>query len=111
MSRLVPLVLVGFVVGYGFSHPAHGCATAYREGATVRVAEESAIIYWDSGSNVEHFIRRATFTSGTPDFGFLVPTPTQPTLSESSDAVFASLEKAIAPEVVHRYVIEPQIGC
>jgi hypothetical protein len=49
---------------------------------------------------VQHFIRRATFTTDTPDFGFLVPTPTQPTLAEAKDEAFSFLEKLMAPKVV-----------
>jgi hypothetical protein len=90
------------------------CATAYRRGDAVEIAHESAIIIWDARSKTQHFIRRATFTTGTPDFGFLVPTPTQPYLAESSDDAFSLLEKVTAPEVVtvHDYTFIPfPIGC
>jgi hypothetical protein len=66
----------------------------------VDIAEESAIILWDARSRTEHFIRRATFASDTPDFGFLVPTPTQPALAEASDAAFTRLDKLTEPVVL-----------
>jgi hypothetical protein len=50
---------------------------------------------------LQHFIRRATFATQTPDFGFLVPTPTRPTLGVSSDAAFQFLQDVTAPEIVH----------
>jgi hypothetical protein len=98
------------------------CAVAPPREGTVRVVEESAIIVWDSGSKMQHFIRRATFTAmntpdfgfkDTPDFGFLVPTPTQPTLGEASDSAFAELEKLIAPRIekVREIRVMPPIGC
>ncbi|MGH9753182.1 MAG: hypothetical protein ACREA2_10400 [Blastocatellia bacterium] len=54
------------------------CAPAPRPGQFVRIAEESAIIIWDEKTRTQHFIRRATFDTDAPDFGFLVPTPTEP---------------------------------
>jgi hypothetical protein len=94
--------------------PARACAPAYPPEAVVRVADESAIIVWDEAAKVEHFIRRATFTSSASDFGFLVPTPTQPELAEAPDSVFASLEWKIKPPVEYRYRIsgvEPGLLC
>ena len=41
------------------------------------------VILWDAATQTEHFIRRASFKSEAEDFGFLVPTPTQPALNES----------------------------
>lgn len=51
------------------------CAPAPRPGQFVRIAEESAIVIWDETTRTQHFIRRATFDTDAPDFGFLVPTP------------------------------------
>jgi Uncharacterized protein conserved in bacteria (DUF2330) len=73
------------------------------------VADESAVIVWDEATKTEHFIRRATFRAQVKDFGFLVPTPSKPELSEARDASFARLEDVIRPEVVqkHGLRIEP----
>lgn len=68
----------------------------------VQIADESAIIVWDERSHTEHFIRRASFRTAVADFGFLVPTPGVPTLSEVGDAVFDTLEEMVKPEVVYR---------
>ena len=63
----------------------HACAPVYPKGVHVHIAEESAVIIWDAESKIQHFIRRATFSTPTKDFGFLVPTPSQPKLEESKD--------------------------
>lgn len=91
--------------------PADACAPAPPRGEEVRIADEEAIILWDPAAKVEHFIRRAQFRSTVPSFGFLVPTPTTPTLGEVSTGAFASLEHLIRPEV--RYVPDRQfrLGC
>lgn len=76
------------------------CAPAPRPGQFVRIAEESAIIIWDETTRTQHFIRRATFDTDAPDFGFLVPTPTRPALAEVSDAAFTNLEYLIRPKEI-----------
>jgi hypothetical protein len=81
--------------------PAEACATAPPRGEEVRVAEEEALIVWDPATKTEHFIRRAAFHSSARAFGFLVPTPAVPQLSEVPDHIFSSMANAIAPEIVY----------
>ncbi len=76
------------------------CATAPPAGAEARVADEEAVIIWDSVTKTETFIRRAQFQSTARSFGFLVPTPSKPVLGEVDAAVFNSLAEKIRPEVV-----------
>lgn len=73
------------------------CASAPREGESVHIAEESAIILWDAATKTQHFIRRASFDTKAKDFGFLVPTPSGPTLGEADDAAFKLLESITEP--------------
>jgi hypothetical protein len=80
------------------------CAPAPPDGRRVQVLGESAIIVWDSKTKTEHFIRSATFESDSPDFGFLVPTPTIPTLQESSDQIFIMSEEFMVPEKIEKNV-------
>jgi hypothetical protein len=80
------------------------CAPAPPGGRRVQVLGESAVIIWDSKTKTEHFIRSATFESDSPDFGFLVPTPTVPTLTESSDQIFIMTEEFMVPEKVEKNV-------
>jgi hypothetical protein len=69
------------------------CAPAGPEGEPVHIAEESAIIIWDAATKTQHFVRRASFETKAKDFGFLVPTPSIPTLAEADDEVFRLLER------------------
>src|SRR5215213_44775 len=81
------------------------CAPAPRPGQFVRIAEETAAIVWDASTNTEHFIRSANFDTDASDFGFLVPTPSVPKLTEADNYLFTSLEYRIRPEVVEQYRI------
>jgi hypothetical protein len=101
---LLTLLLPALAVLPPAGRPARGCAPAFRPGASVRIATESALIIWDAESKTEHFIRRGTFATDTPDFGFLVPTPSKPELDEADDSVFATLEDWTKPEEVVRTV-------
>jgi len=78
---------------------AEPCAPALPKGATVEIADEEAVIFWDGEHHIEHFVRKAAFRSSAPAFGFLVPTPTAPKLDEVPDSVFAELDQAITPRV------------
>jgi Uncharacterized protein conserved in bacteria (DUF2330) len=82
---------------------AEGCAAVRRpQDPPIVIAEESAIIVWDSVKKVEHFIRRAAFDTPSPDFGFLVPTPDVPTLKELNDALFRDADRWIQPKIVEK---------
>lgn len=80
---------------------ATACAPAPPRGEEVQIAEEEAVITWDPATRTEHFIRRASFHSTARAFGFLVPTPTTPTLGELPDSIYSSLSWEIQPEVRH----------
>ncbi len=82
--------------------PARACATAWLPNKPDAIADETAIILWDAATKTQHFIRSASFRTGAPDFGFLVPTPTRPTLAEAGDEAFALLAKITAPVVVDK---------
>ncbi|MCC6209940.1 MAG: DUF2330 domain-containing protein [Burkholderiales bacterium] len=73
------------------------CAPAPRMGEAVDIAEENAIIIWDAAAKMQHFIRRASFETKAKDFGFLVPTPTVPTLAEAGDEAFGLLAYITRP--------------
>jgi hypothetical protein len=88
LSPTLALVLITLPV----AKPAQGCSPVMARGAYVGIARESAIIIWDEKAKRQHFIRRARFDTKVPYFGFLVPTPTQPTLKEAPDALFTRME-------------------
>jgi hypothetical protein len=81
---------------------ASACAPAPPRNKKVEIADESAIIIWDAKNKTQHFIRRAAFQSDAPDFGFLVPTPSQPTLYESNNKAFEELARITAPRIVQK---------
>lgn len=90
---------------------AHACAPAPPAGEEVKIADEEAVIVWDSSTATEHFIRRAQFASTAKSFGFLVPTPTKPELGEVSDSIFYELSWQLRPEVVvdtSGFTIDPE---
>jgi hypothetical protein len=89
-----------------------GCGGAYRTGERVDVADETALIIWDEAAKTEHFIRRATFVGSAYDFGFLVPTPSQPKLNEADPELFTTLGTITRPKTEYREVTGGLgIGC
>jgi hypothetical protein len=73
------------------ANPSFACCTAWRAGEeAVQIAAQDVLV-----------VRRASFESETApeDFGFLVPTPTQPKLREVPDTVFHQLQEVIKPKV------------
>jgi len=74
------------------------CCPAGKSGAPVVNADQTVILIWDAATKTQHFIRKASFQSEGDDFGFLVPTPTQPELEESGNDAFPYLLKLTEPE-------------
>ncbi len=90
-----------------FARTAWPCAPAPHAGDEIAIVEESALIVWDPATTTEHFIRRATFHGKGRDFGFLVPTPSVPTLAEADDAIFTTLTSWAQPPV--KYVSRKEL--
>lgn len=78
------------------------CAPAPRLGGKVTISDESAIIIWNTATKTEHFIRNAVFNTSEKDFGFLVPTPSVPSLSEMSIPVFVRISQTIQPKTIEK---------
>jgi len=104
MSRILVLASTLTLVSILAATGAYACLAVgrpnpkYPHGAPVRIAEESAVIFWDAENKTEHFIRRARFETTSPDLGFLVPTPTKPTLVDVGDSVFEALRDITVPK-------------
>src|SRR5205814_1847628 len=79
--------------------PSPACCPAPPSGKPVVNADQTVVILWDAASKTQHFIRRASFKSDADDFGFLIPSPTQPDLNESGNDAFPYLQKLTEPEV------------
>jgi hypothetical protein len=58
---------------------------------------QNVLLIWDAATKTEHFIRQASFLAAGPDFGFIVPTPSRPELSESGDEAFPMLADITKP--------------
>ena len=75
------------------------CCALGRLGEPVVNADQTVLIIWDPTTKTEHFIRKASFKAEGGDFGFLVPTPTRPQLSESGNAAFPLLAQITRPRL------------
>jgi hypothetical protein len=106
--RWVAPLLAVLAVTAGYRVTVWACAVAPHEFERVRIHEEQALIVWDAENKIEHFIRQATFDTSDPKFGFLVPTPTQPTLAESDQDVFKALENLTRPRIIYKTVRKPR---
>jgi hypothetical protein len=90
-------VVVGVLIPAGWAFEAPACCPAPPFGKPVVNADQTVMIIWDAVAQTEHFIRQASFKSAADDFGFLVPTPTQPQLEESGNEAFPLLAQLTAP--------------
>jgi len=87
------------------------CAPCPPSGKPVVNADQTVIILWDKDKKTQHFIRQASFKSEADDFGFLVPSPSQPELSESGNAAFPYLQKLTEPEVQKQRAPSGGLSC
>lgn len=102
--RDFPHIIV-LLAALGGVSSATACAGAYRPNEWATIVDEEALVVWNPEKKLEHFVRRASFRTHSRDFGFLVPTPTQPTLGEVDDAIFARLVTAGRPEDVEEWSV------
>jgi hypothetical protein len=111
-SRMVlaPGFAGALVVGMALAPPLPACCPAPPAGKPVVNADQTVIILWDAATKTQHFIRKASFLSEAQDFGFVVPSPTEPELEESGDGAFPYLHELTKPQV--KRVWRPvSIGC
>lgn len=94
---LVPLVaLCSVFMLRANPQRADACAMVLRSTARAMplVTGEESLIVWDWSTRTEHFVRRLDFTQIREGFGFIVPTPSRPTLHEEDERVFDRLANA-----------------
>lgn len=97
------ICFVSLMLAFGLSAcpllgPMRACCPVGPTGKPVVNADQTVIILWDAPTRTQHFIRQASFKSAADDFGFLVPTPSQPKLDESGNEVFTLLRQRTEPE-------------
>src|SRR5512146_843807 len=91
--------------------PALPCAIAPPDlSARIQIVDEEALVIWDPATKTEQFIRRAQFSGDAKAFGFLVPTPTPPKLTELDSELFAIMVDSTSPEVQHKTERPWQLG-
>jgi hypothetical protein len=95
---LAVLLAASFLVSSLIALPTMACCPAPPRGQPVVNADQTVVILWDAATKTQHFIRKASFQSKAEDFGFLVPTPTEPELEESGNEAFPYLQKLTEPE-------------
>lgn len=66
-------------------------------GEEVLMTHENVVIVWDEKSQTQHFIRQANFDSKAKEFGFIVPTPSEPDFSVANQEAFSRLQSLIPP--------------
>lgn len=96
---LILSLAAAVVVATLLSSPAPACCPAPPAGQAVVNADQTVVILWDPVAKVQHFIRQASFKSQAEDFGFLIPTPSEPELNESGNDAFPFLSQLTAPAV------------
>lgn len=80
-------------------------------GQAGRQRDQTVVIIWDAATKTQHFIRQASFKSEGDDFGFLIPSPSQPALEESGNEVFPYLLKVTAPPIIQSRAPAGGFGC
>jgi hypothetical protein len=102
-ARIGLRILAGYISLILLSSAAlFACAPVHPSGKPVVNADQTVILIWDPATKTEHFIRKATFKGEADNFGFLIPSPTEPELAESGNEAFPFLQKLTEPEVVQR---------
>lgn len=71
------------------------CLLAYDPNQPVKLVGEQALIVWDEATKTQHFIRQASFQGKAKSFGFVVPTPSVPKVSEADAKVFQMLRRHV----------------
>ncbi len=102
IPRNKELLFQAIVIVALLAAPMTACCPAPPSGKPVVNADQTVILLWDPATRTQHFVRQASFKSDADDFGFLVPSPTQPTLDESGNEAFAQLRKLTEPEVIKK---------
>ncbi|HVK09948.1 MAG TPA: DUF2330 domain-containing protein [Gemmataceae bacterium] len=114
MSRLGLLALpvaATLLAAVPTDRPATACCPAPPSGKPVVNADQTVILLWDAANKTQHFIRKASFKSDADDFGFLIPSPSQPELAESGNDAFPTLQKLTEPAVIQQKAPSGDGGC
>jgi Uncharacterized protein conserved in bacteria (DUF2330) len=107
----VPLLAAMVFGSLSLARRTPACCPAPPSGKPVVNADQTVILIWDAETKTQHFIRKASFKSDAEDFGFLVPTPSQPELNEAGNEAFPILQKITEPERQKVHAPSGSVGC
>lgn len=68
---------------------AYPCAIFVESGKPVPMQAEKVVLIWDQERETQHFVRTAHFGTKAEDIGFLVPLPSEPTITEADPKIFS----------------------
>lgn len=87
--------------------PARACG-AFPSGTWVkappRLGLERTLIVWDSATRMQHFVRELRFAHAAGAFGFVVPTPSRPSVHSVDKSPFDALEKSHGSRLLSQWV-------
>src|SRR5882762_5467895 len=106
-----PLLLSATLATILLAAQLHACCGVARSGKPIMNADQTVIILWDAAQQKQHFIRKASFATEEQDFGFIIPSPSEPELSESGNEAFDTLKKLTEPEVIKKSRLSEGISC
>lgn len=102
LARLISSALVGGLVlaaaVVSAPQPADACGAFFArksvpEASRPSLSLERVLIVFDPAKKEEHFMREVVFRGSKEKFGFVVPTPTRPTVAEVKKPPFDELER------------------
>ena len=102
--RFAILAAAALAVCAAATNTTRACCALGRIGEPVVNGDQTVLLIWDPKTKTEHFIRKASFKTEGDDFGFLVPTPSRPQLSESGSEGFPHLADITRPRT------KPSVG-
>src|SRR5262245_60733268 len=100
--RVLSLLLFGALIGSTTIEPAEACGMFVPrrlEDTVPAILQEQVVMIYDRENETEHFVREVRFDAGDDSFGFVVPTPTQPTVG-AEKSPFKSLGDAYPYETI-----------
>lgn len=108
---IASFLAAALLASFSLSSHSSACCPLPPNGYHLVNADQTVVIVWDPATKTQHFIRKATFHGNSADFGFIVPTPSQPELAESGEKVYPVLTTLTEPRIVRRRQPSNNISC
>ena len=69
------------------------CGFSSSPNSVIGFKGQANIVIWDPNTQIEHFVRTASFSANSDEFEFVAPTPSMPTISSADRSCFDLLHK------------------